>query len=181
MRPTPRPLAARGRGGLSLLELIFAMVVIVVAAALAIPLARSLFTARVAAETVAQQIVRDMKRARALAVINAATNPEGYEIRFRGPQDDYDEYVMVQLGDSSLVPPARALGAGASGSTEVQCGSAIGASSFVFRPVGNVEVENASGGAVSGDPVLSVEQGPVRFDITLARATGHAEAVAVEP
>jgi len=171
----------QGRRGVSLLEVIVAVAVVAVVAVMAIPLARSVFVSTVGPETMAKQIARDMTRARTLAAINAATDPQGYVVRFLEPEGDFQGYLIQRLDTGALVPPQRAIRGGGVGATRVHCSSPIGAREFVFPPVGAVHVLNQYDVEVSGDPVLVVEHGQVRYNITVARATGFAQAVRVQP
>lgn len=170
---------ARRQRGVSLLELIFTMAIVAVAVVAAIPLSRSLFASTQGPEALAEQLVRDMTRARTLAVIHGATNPEGYEVRFLGSSDDYQDYEIIERSTSAVIPPRRTIHAGASGSTRVTCSSPTGAARFVFTPLGTVRVLDSTGSEVIGDPDLVVERGSVRYEVSVAQGTGFAEAVEV--
>jgi len=94
----------------TLAELIVAVLLITVLTGVAVPRLQFGFTHRKEAEATARKIVIDLRRARSLAILNAATNSDGFALCLRNG-DEGATYDTVDLSDQSIVD-SHAVGSG---------------------------------------------------------------------
>ena len=86
----------------TLAELIVSILLIVVLTGVAVPRLQFGLTQRKSAEAIARKIVIDLRRARSLAILNAATNSDGFAVSFDWGGDGAT-YDIVDLSDQSIV------------------------------------------------------------------------------
>jgi prepilin-type N-terminal cleavage/methylation domain-containing protein len=139
--------------GHSLAELLIAVVLITILAAIAVPRINFSITTAKGAEAVAVKISTDLRRGRRLALSDAAGNTDGYRVRMNGASP-YSGYDIVNLKTSAVLE-----------SHQFDSGiNVTGGSSFDFGPMGNL-----LGGSGS---TIDVAGGGKSFTLTITTATG---------
>lgn len=142
------------RNAITLAELVVAVVILGIMSFIAVPRLRYSIIHRKQADTVAKQITTNMRRTRQLAITNAATNSDGFELRITG-----GGYQIVDSSDGSTIP---------NGSFTVDSNISLsGGSSFNFGPLGNLKAPS--------DTQLTVSSQGKSFTITIIPATGIAK------
>lgn len=146
---------AKTRNGYSLTELIITVVLLAVLAAIAIPRFNFAIIARQKADCQAGKIVTDLRRARRLAISDAANNSDGYALNMTGA-GPYTGYQIVDLSDSSTVDSYTI-------DSAVTC---TGGSQFPFNYLGSL---------TGSDTQLTVFAEGKTFTIDIVPATGAIE------
>ena len=144
--------------GYSLVELLIAVVLVSILAAIAVPRINFSITTAKGAEATAVKISTDLRRARGLALSDAAGNASGYRLGMNG-SSPYTGYDIVNL-DTSAVVESHQFDAG----INVSNGSV-----FDFGPMGNL-----LGGSGS---TIDVSGGSKSFTLTITTATGMVKCV----
>lgn len=139
------------RNAHTLVELIIVVVMLGVMAFIAVPRLRFAVRNQQQADTVARKIVTDMRRARQLAITDAATNTSGFALNRSGSTFDIED-----LSDSSTVPNSTFTVA-----SRITCS---GGTSFQFGPLGNLKA--------GSDNQLVISAGGKTFTIDITSATG---------
>lgn len=134
----------------TLVELIIIVVMLAIVAFIAIPRLQFSTLYRKQADTVARKIVTDLRRARQLAISNAATAPNGYAISRTG--------LTYQIVDGNGTPISNGT---FTIDPKISCS---GGTNFRFGPLGNLTVYDSNQLTVSA-------QGKI-FTISITPATG---------
>ena len=137
----------------SLVELILVVLFIGIFAAIAIPRINFGIISKQKVDTVAKKIVTDMRRARRLAITDAANNTIGYAVTFSGVPT-YDVY-RIRNRDTATVVDIYDI------PSDIDC---TGGSIFRFGPLGNL--------VDSSDTTLRVAGDGRSFTIDIISATG---------
>ncbi|MGA2679939.1 MAG: prepilin-type N-terminal cleavage/methylation domain-containing protein [Sedimentisphaerales bacterium] len=106
------------------------------------------------ADTVAKQIITDLRRTRTLAISHAANNTKGYNLQMLGPSP-YTSYNIVDVNSGSAVDTLTI-------GSPVSC---TGGSIFKFGPLGNLLTGS------SATPITVSSKGRT-YTITIISATG---------
>jgi Tfp pilus assembly protein FimT len=133
----------------TLVELIVIVVILGALAFIAIPRLRFAALYRKQADTVARKIVTDLRRARQLAISNAATNPNGFALNRTG--------LTYQIVDGNGTPIPNGT---FSIDPKITCS---GGTAFQFGPLGNL---------TGSDSQLAVSANGKIFTISITPATG---------
>jgi len=138
---------------LTINEILLVVTIITILAVIAVPKLNYAFISKQKADTLAKKIVTDLRRARALAISNAATNTAGFAVNMNGsaPYSDYD---IVNLDTSSNVDSHTI-------DSSVTCN---GGSVFQFGPLGNL--------LAGSDTQLTVSANGKTVTINIISATG---------
>jgi Tfp pilus assembly protein FimT len=159
--------------GLTMPEALTALAIILVLATIAIPIVRSRYVGNATASTFAEQLGRDLRRARVLAVLNSATSPNGCGLQVTSAVGGrWYAYRTVDLSSLAVVPPARRFPAASAG---LQCASSANVRRIEFSPTGSARVYDDLGQPVSVDPLATVSAADGTYDIRLTEATGFVE------
>ena len=134
----------------TLVELIIVVVILAAMAVIAIPRLRFPTLYRKQADTVARKIVTDLRRARELAISNAATNSNGYAISRTG--------LTYQIVDGNGTPITNGT---FTIDSKISCS---GGTNFRFGPLGSLTAYDSNQLTVSA-------QGKI-FTISITPATG---------
>ncbi len=152
-------MTAGKRTAFSLVELVIVVVFIGILAAISVPRLKFSAISKYKAEATAKKIVTDLRHTRGLAIVNAATNTDGFELNMLGsePHDSYeiknrdtDEVLEVHQIDSAV---------------SVTCPEGV---HFRFLPLGNLTHDDT-------EVVVSAEG--KTFTITIIPATGMIKCV----
>jgi prepilin-type N-terminal cleavage/methylation domain-containing protein len=145
---------AMTRHGYTLAELIIVVLITAILAYIAVPRLQYAAVRRLEANGIAQQLVTDLRRTRAEAIVHAARNPVGFALIMSGPPDQYDRYQIINLHDSTILVahdiPAT-----------VRC---TGGKRFEFGPLGNLKE--------GSDAELRVSSSGRTFTIRIVATTG---------
>ena len=145
---------ARKAEAYSLVEMILAVLFIGIFAAITVPRLSFAIISKNKAETTAKKIVTDLRRTRRMAISDAASNTEGFELKMLG--GPYDSY-QIENRDTSEVLEVH----------EIDSAVTVNFSNsekFSFEPLGNRK------GGEDGNITVSAEG--KTFTITVVRATG---------
>ena len=142
----------------TLTELIVAVLVIGIIAAVSVPRMNFSTIGKLNADVQSKKMVSLMRRTRALAVSNAATNSSGYRLSMTGGSP-YSGYEIIDIGSSSTVD---------TGSIDSNIGC-TGGSTFNFGPMGNRLSPTGT--------MLVVSDGGSIYNITVVSATGMVKCV----
>ena len=139
------------RNAHTLVELIIVVVILGAMAFIAVPRLRFAVRNQKQADTVARKIVTDLRRARQLAITDAATNTSGFSLNRSG-----STFEIEDLSDSSTVANSTfTVG------SKITCS---GGTSFQFGPLGNLKA--------GSDNQLVISAGGNTFTIDITSATG---------
>lgn len=144
--------------GYTVAELLVVVLIIGVLAAVGVPRLQFGLRDRSQGSVTAWKIVTDLRRARSLAILHAATNPQGYalNVRRRGKKTIYD---LVDLSNSRVVDSHDV-------DSSVVC---AGEASFQFGPLGALRD--------GSDTSLELSAGSSTFELTVVPATGTVQCV----
>ena len=137
----------------TLVELILVILIIVACAYIAVPRLQFAHVHLEQADTTARRIVTDLRRARATAILNAATNSQGFALTMTG-SSPYAGYQIVDLSNANTVDSFKI-------DSEITC---TGGNSFQFGPLGNLKD--------GSDTQLRVSAEGGDFAIDIVPATG---------
>jgi len=151
---------AKNKTAHSLIELIIFVLFLGILAAISVPKMTSFIISKQKAETFANQVVTDLRWTRRLAISDAATNTDGYEVNMTGA-GPYTGYEIVNLKTSTTITNGTF-----SIDSDISCN---GGANFQFGPLGNLK-------AGSGTQ-LTVTDGVKIFTITITSATGMVKCV----
>ena len=118
------------RKGYSLAELVVVVAIMAVMAAVAIPRFSQTVVRRKKAEVTAYKVMTDLRLTRSMAIRDAATNNQGYELDMTG-SSPYSGYTIENC-DTHEVVATHTFGTGAT----VTC---AGVKKFVYLPLGNLK------------------------------------------
>ncbi len=138
--------------GYSIVEMIIVVLFIGILAAVAVPRINFAIVRKQKSDTIARKIVTDLRRVRALAVSDAASNTQGFTLRMTGAAP-YAGYEIVNR-DTAVVVDSHII------DSAISC---TGGSSFDFGPLGNLD---------GADTQLTVAADGRSFTITIVPATG---------
>lgn len=145
--------------GYTLFELILVMVFMGLLLAIAVPRMNHAAVSKQKADTTAQKITASLRRARSLAISDAAINQRGYELRmFGSKKSSYTSYRIRNLKTRKTVDITNI-------DPDVKCS---GTKTFKFSPLGNL---NSSGRR------LTVSADDREFQITITPATGMVKCI----
>ena len=144
---------AEKRTGFSLVEAILVVLFIGVFSAIAIPKFNQAVISKYKSEVAAKNIVTCLRRARGLAISNAATNTDGFSLNLTG-SDPYTGYEIVNLKTSEILD---------SHTFDSKVTVTGTASDFDFGPLGNL---------TSTYTQITVSAEGKSFTITIIPATG---------
>jgi Tfp pilus assembly protein FimT len=144
---------AKTKNGYSLTELIIIVIFLGVLAAIVVPRFNFAIIAKQKADCLARKIVTDLRRARSLAISNAADNSDGFALYMTGP-GPYTGYQIVDLNDLSEVDSYSI-------DSDVNC---TGGSEFQFGYLGNLKT--------GSDTQLTVYAEGKTLTIDIVPATG---------
>jgi Tfp pilus assembly protein FimT len=147
---------ARNEVGYSLVELIIVVIFLGVFAVVAVPRLNFATVSKQKAHALARQLVTDLRRTRSLAISDAASNTEGYELKMVGAAP-YAAYEIENCGTGETVDSHTI-------DSKVSC---TGDNKFEFGPLGNLKAGSGSGLTVSADGKS--------YTITIVPATGAAK------
>lgn len=142
---------AKKRNGHTLIEVIVIVVILGALAFVAIPTLRYSVLYRKQVDAAARRIVTDLRRARRLAICEAATNTDGFALNRSG-----SSFAIVDLSDDTTVPNSTF-----SLDAHISC---LGGTSFRFGPLGNLKTDS--------DSQLTVSSQGKSFIIDIIPATG---------
>ena len=119
---------AKNKTAYSLIELIVFVLFLSIFAAITVPKMTFFIISKQKAETFANKVVTDLRRTRRLAISDAATNTDGYELNMTGV-GPYTGYEIVNLKTSTTITNGTF-----SIDSDISCD---GGASFQFGPLGN--------------------------------------------
>ncbi len=140
--------------GFSLIELLLVVLIFGITAAIVVPRLGENVLTRSTATVTAREIAGDMRLCRRLAITNASTNPDGFEIKMIGETAPYSGYQLIDRATMEIVSQKTF-------STSI---SVSGQSTFRFGPLGNIQAGSGTTATVSGNGKT--------YQITLTPATG---------
>ena len=146
---------AEQRKAFSLVELIIIVLFVGILTAVAVPRLNFAIISKNKADTTARKLVTDLRRARALAISDAADNDDGFQLETVGgsPYASYE----INNRDTGATVDSHTFDSGVT----VTC---TGSNKFRFAPLGNLDGGSGTHIAVSG--------GGKTFTITITSATG---------
>lgn len=137
------------RKGYTVAELVVVVLILGVLTCVAVPRLQLGLRDGRQAESTAWKIVTDLRRARSLAILHAATNPQGFALDIRR-----GAYHIVDLSNSRIID-SQTIG------SRILC---EGGSTFEFGPLGALTEGH--------DKALRISAGDRTFAITIVPATG---------
>jgi Tfp pilus assembly protein FimT len=151
---------ARQKKAVTLIELVLIVLFLGIFAAIAVPRLNFSAILKQKADTIARKIVTDLRRARRLAISDAATNTDGFALNMTGSAP-YSGYEIVNLNTSTTIT---------NGTFSIDSAiSCTGGDEFQFGPLGNLKA--------GSDTQLTVEAERKTFTITIISATGTVKCV----
>jgi Tfp pilus assembly protein FimT len=151
---------ARQKKAVTLIELVLIVLFLGIFAAIAVPRLNFSAILKQKADTIARKIVTDLRRARRLAISDAATNTDGFALNMTGSAP-YSGYEIVNLNTSTTIT---------NGTFSIDSAiSCTGGDEFQFGPLGNLKA--------GSDTQLTVEAEEKTFTITVIKATGTVKCV----
>ena len=151
---------AKNKTAYSLIELIIFVLFLGIFAAITVPKMTFFIISKQKAETFANQVVTDLRWTRRLAISDAATNTDGYELNMIGG-GPYTGYEIVNLNTSTTITNGTF-----SIDSDITCN---GGANFQFGPLGNLKIGSGT--------QLTVTDGEKTFTITITSATGMVKCV----
>ena len=139
--------------GFTLVELIMVVMFVGILAAVAVPRLNFSAISKQKADAAAMKIVTDLRRARRLAISDAATNTSGFALNMTD-SSPYTGYEIENLDTAAIVDSHTI-------DSAVSCS---GGSAFNFGPLGNL--------LAGSDTQLTVSASGKTFTITITTATG---------
>jgi Tfp pilus assembly protein FimT len=146
---------AKNKTAYSVIELIIFVLFLGIFAAISVPKMTFFIISKQKAETVANKIVTDLRRTRRLAISDAATNTDGFELNMTGV-GPYTGYEIVNLNTSTTITNGTF-----SIDSDISCD---GGENFQFGPLGNLKIGSGT--------QLTITDGEKIFTITITSATG---------
>ena len=140
------------RNGFTLTEAILVVLFISIFSAIAIPKFNQAVISKYKAEVEARNIVTHLRRARGLAISNAADNTDGFSLKFLN--DPFTAYEIINLKTEEIVD---------SYAIDPKINVTGPADEFEFGPLGNL---------TSTQTLINVSAEGKSFTITVIRATG---------
>ena len=141
----------------SLVELIIVVMFIGILAAISVPRIDFAIVSKQKVDTVARKIVTDLRRARKLAIADAANNSNGFEMEMTG-SEPYSGYRIKNLDTLDIVDSLTI-------DSDISC---TGHNNFSFGPMGNL---------TGSDFQLDIAAQGRSFTITITVATGMVKCV----
>jgi Tfp pilus assembly protein PilE len=141
------------RAGFGLVEALMVVLFIGILAVITVPKFNLAVISKHNVEATAKKIVTDLRRARRLAISDAATNEDGFEIEMIGT-DPYTGYAIVNKLTGLSVDSHTI-------DTNILC---TGGQRFIFGPLGNL--------LPTSDSQLTISASGKTFTITITAATG---------
>lgn len=151
---------AKKREAFTLFEVFIIVMFLGILAAIAVPRLNFAVIIAQKGDTVAGKIVTDLRRARRLAISNAADNTDGFALNMTG-SEPYSGYEIVNLKTSTTIPNGTF-----SIDSDISC---TGGANFEFGPLGNLKA--------GSDTQLVITAGGKTFTITIISATGTIKCV----
>lgn len=146
---------AKKREAFTLVEVFIIVMFLGILAAIAVPRLNLAVIIAQKADTVAGKIVTGLRRARILAISNAADNTDGFALNMTG-SEPYSGYEIVNLKTSTTI-----LNGTFSIDSNISC---TGGATFEFGPLGNLKD--------GSDTQLVITAAGKTFTITIISATG---------
>jgi type II secretory pathway pseudopilin PulG len=147
---------AKNRTGYSLIELVIIVVLLGIIAAIAVPRLNFSAVSGQKTEALARKIVTDLRRARRLAITDAAVNTSGFALNMTGDAP-YIGYEIENLQTSETID-SQAI------DPDISCS---GGENFQFGPLGNLKA--------GSEMQLIISDSGKTFTITITPATGTVE------
>ncbi len=144
--------------GYSLVELIIVVAFVSVLAMIAVPRINFSITTEKGAEALAKKITTDLRRTRQLAISDAASNTDGYQLRMNGTAP-YTGYEIVNLSTSTTAD-LQSITSG------ISC---TNGATFSFGPMGNL--------LAGSDSQLDITGADADYTLTITSATGMVKCV----
>lgn len=149
----------RDRAAFTVLELIVVMMLVGVMAAIAVPRFNFALITKHRASTTARKLVVDLRRARRLAISDAANNNQGFELQMQAPSP-YTSYEIIDRDPPIATVDSHTI------DSQVSC---TGDARFRFGPLGNL--------TDAGSTEIIVAGGGRSYTITVTVATGAVRCV----
>lgn len=143
----------RARKAYTLAELIVTVLILATVAVLVVPRVQFGLMHRRQGEMAAWKIVTLLRRTRSLAILEAASNPDGFALDIK-QTDNSTSYEIVPCGDTSV----------ADSQTIDSSVDLSGRMKFEFSPLGTLKEKDA--------PILNVSAADKTFTISVIPATG---------
>ena len=154
------PHMARQKKAVTVIELLLIVLFLGIFAAIAVPRFNFSAILKQKADTTARKIVTDLRRARRLAISDAANNTDGFALNMTGGSP-YTGYEIVNLNTSTTIT---------NGTFSIDSAiSCTGGDEFQFGPLGNL--------LAGSDTQLTVAAEEKTFTITIISATGTVKCV----
>ena len=153
-------MVSKNQNAFTLLELVVMVSIVGIMLAIAVPRLKFDTLGGYKADTAARKIVTDLRRTRNLAITSAATNSDGFKLKFTG-SSPYHSYEIINRNDSATVD-SHTIDSG------VRVTSASG-SEYRFGPLGN----RLSGSGTK----ITVSAENRTYEITVVTATGAIKCV----
>ena len=144
--------------GHSFVELIFVVVLISALAMIAVPRINFSITTAKGAQVLAKKITTDLRRTRQLAISDAASNTDGYQLRMNGTSP-YTDYDIVNLNTSATIDSHEI-------TSDISC---TNGATFSFGPMGNL--------LAGSDSQIDITGADADYTLTITSATGMVKCV----
>ncbi len=148
-------ISAAKKSGYSVIEMIVVVLIVGALAFIAVPRLNLAALYKKQSHTVAKKIVTDLRRTRRLAISDAATNTDGFNLVMTG-SSPYSGYQIVDDSNSVAIDSHTI-------DSSISC---TGGSQFSFGPLGNLTSANTQ---------LTVSAKGKTYTITIIPATGIVE------
>ena len=144
--------------GYSLVELIIVVVFVSVLAMIAVPRINFSITTEKGAHALSKKITTDLRRTRQLAISDAASNTDGYQLQMNGTSP-YTDYDIINLNTSTTINSHTI-------NSDINC---TNGETFNFGPMGNL--------LTGSDSQIDITGSDSSFTITITSATGMIKCV----